>query len=159
MNRERLFPLIAMILAASFFVLPATAEDMGGWEKEGEYNQHYRNSERDRIKGEILDIVEITPMNGMSPGVALEVRDQYDDKVLVHLAPKWYVDEHPMNLRKGDEVKIKGVWATVGDEDVLMAAKVKRGEYDEYKVRLTSSGMPFWAMPPEQLAKELAQSD
>jgi hypothetical protein len=56
-------------------------------------------------------------------------------------------------------VKIKGVWATIGEKDVFMAAKVKRSEYDEYKVRLTSSGMPFWAMPPEQLAKELAQSD
>jgi hypothetical protein len=159
MKSKILFTIFTAAVATLMFILPAGAEDMGGWEKDGEYDQHYRNSERDRIKGEIVDVVEITPLEGMSPGVALEVRDQYDDKVLVHLAPKWYVDEHPMNLRKGDEVKIKGVWATIGEKDVFMAAKVKRSEYDEYKVRLTSSGMPFWAMPPEQLAKELAQSE
>lgn len=159
MNRKMLFALFAATLVALWFVLPATAEDrdMGGWEVDGAYNRHYRNSERDRIKGIVLDIVEIAPMKGMSPGVALKVRDSDEDKVTVHLAPKWYVDRHPLGIRKGDEVRINGVWATVDGEDVFLAAKVKRGEFDEYKVRLTRDGMPFWAMPPEQLAEELAK--
>lgn len=161
MKRKMFFILFPMALAAVWFVLPAGAEDkdMGGWEPDGAYNQHYRNSERDRLKGEVIDIVEITPLEGMSPGIALEVRDSYGDRVVVHVAPKFYTDAYPMNLRKGDEVKIKGVWATVNGQDVFLAAKIKRSEYDEYKVRLTSDGMPFWAMSPDRLAKELARSE
>jgi len=130
--------------------------DMGGWDTAGAYNAHYKNSERDRVKGVVEAIEEVTPLEGMSPGIALIVKDKDSEKVTVHVGPKWFVKAEDLGVRVGDEVKIKGVWAEIRGADVFMAAKVKRGEYDEYKIRRTSDGFPFWAMTPEEAAKESA---
>jgi hypothetical protein len=36
---------------------------------------------------------------------------------------------------------------------------VKKGESQQFKVRLTKDGTPFWTMTPEQLARERAAKD
>jgi hypothetical protein len=53
-------------------------------------------------------------------------------------------------------VKIKGAWAEIEGRDLFIAAKVKRGEFDEYKIRRTRDGFPFWCMSDEELARERA---
>jgi hypothetical protein len=35
-----------------------------------------------------------------------------------------------------------------------MASKVKKANFFEFKVRLTETGKPFWAMAPEELVRE-----
>jgi hypothetical protein len=153
---------ILAAIAFGLFLLAAGAgsasagdrKDMGGWEVDGAYNQLYKSSERDRLKGDIQDIVEVVPLEGMSPGVALIVKDVDGDRVTVHIGPRWFVDPEGMGVRKGDQVKIKGAWAEIGDEDIFIAAKVKRSEFDEYKVRLTRNGFPFWCMSEDELARE-----
>lgn len=128
--------------------------DLAGWEKESEYNKFYDVSEFDDFKGVVEDIVDITPLPGMAPGVGLTVRDQDDDKVTVHLGPKSFVKVDSISLRKGDKVKVKGVWAEIKEKEVFMASKVKKGEDVELKVRRTKDGVPYWTMSPEELAKE-----
>lgn len=146
-----LFLLIAPVLAQD---KGAEKADMGGWDLDGAYNRLYKNSERDRFKGEIQAITEVVPMPGMSPGVALIVKDADGEDITVHLGPKWFIRSERMGLRVGDRVKVKGVWAEIGEQDFFMAAKVKTGEFEAFKVRLTKNGMPFWAMSPEELARE-----
>jgi C-terminal processing protease CtpA/Prc len=90
----------------------------------------------------------------MAPGVGLKIRDQDKDMVTVHLGPKSFVKVDSIGLKKGDRVKVKGDWAQIEGKDVFMASKVKKGENVELKVRRTKDGMPFWAMSPEELAKE-----
>lgn len=132
--------------------------DMGGWEKGGKYDKLYVPSSRDSFKGIVEGFKEVTPFPGMSPGVALLVKDPDGDVVTVHLGPRWFVDPDATGIRKGDKVKVKGVWVTINHEDVVMASKVSRGDFFEYKVRLTKDGTPFWTLDPKQLAKERAQS-
>ncbi|WP_373501043.1 hypothetical protein [Desulfococcus sp.] len=132
----------------------ADPKDMGGWEVDGAYNRLYKGSERDRLKGIIEDVKEVVPLAGMSAGVALVVKDEDGDRVLVHLGPRWFVDPEGIGVRKGDEVKIRGAWADVGGEDVFIASKVKRSEFEEYKVRRTRDGYPFWSMSAEELERE-----
>ena len=50
-----------------------TAENraMIGWELNSPYNKLYKASEMDSFKGRIVDIQEVVPMPGMSPGLAL----------------------------------------------------------------------------------------
>ncbi len=131
-------------------------KDMGGWERGGAYDRLYNPAERDKFKGVVVAIKEVVPMPGMSPGVALMVRDGEGDVIPVHLGPRWFVDPKSIGIKVGDRVKVKGVWVEINDQDVVMASKVKKGEHFEYKVRLTSDGTPFWTMSPEQLAKERA---
>lgn len=130
--------------------------NMGGWEKGGAYDRLYNAQELDKIKGTVLKIQEVTPMEGMSPGVALVVEDKDGTKALVHLGPRWFIDPKTMGIQVGDTVKITGCWADIQGQEVFMASKVKKGDQFEFKVRLTKDGTPFWTMSPEELAKERA---
>jgi hypothetical protein len=133
---------------------------MVGWEKDGAYNKLYDLNEWDSFKGSVVGFKKITPLPGMSPGVALLVRDTDNDEIVqVHLGPKPFVNPSSIAVRKGDKVKVRGVWAEIDGKDVFMASKVKKGDFFEYKVRLTKDGTPFWTMSPEQLAKERGKSD
>jgi len=134
----------------------AEKSDMGGWERGGPYNRLYMASERDKFKGTVLEIKEVTPLPGMSPGVALLVRGSDGDTVEVHLGPRWFIDPKKMGIKKGDKVTMKGCWAEAGNKEVFLASKVQKGETFEFKVRRSRDGMPYWTMSPEELAKEKA---
>ena len=129
-------------------------EDMGGWEKDSPYNKFYNAAERDNFKATVVDIKEVVPMPGMSPGWALVVRESKSEDILVHLCPTWFVDRKGIGLKKGDRVKVRGVWAEINGKDVFLASKVKKGNFFSFKVRLTKDGTPFWTMSPAKLAKE-----
>ena len=100
-------------------------------------------------------------MPGMSPAVAIEVCEDKklkSEPILVHLCPVWFADPATIGLRIGDRVKVKGVWAEINDEDVFMASKIKKGDFFEFKARLSSDGTPFWTLSDEELAKERVAS-
>ena len=126
-----------------------------GWEIDGAYNKHYNLDEWDSFKGEAVGFQKITPLPGMSPGIALLVKDLDSDEVVtVHLGPSSFVNPNSISVRKGDKVNVKGVWAEIGGQEVFMASKIKKGDDYEYKVRLTKDGTPFWTMSAKELAKE-----
>jgi hypothetical protein len=126
---------------------------MVGWEKKSEYNALYKASEMDQFKGTVESISEIKPLSNMDPGVGLTVIDQDGEKINVHIGPKSFVNIDSIGLRKGDKIKLRGVWADIDDEEVFLASKIKKGE-TELKVRKTSDGTPFWTMTAEELAAE-----
>lgn len=144
---------LSLLLAAvSGFCQPA---DMGGWGEDGRYNALYAASELDRLKCTIDKVIEVEPMKGMSPGIALLVRDADGERITVHVGPKWFLGDS-IGFKRGDEVKIRGAWAEIDGKEVFMAAKIKKGDFAELKVRLTKDGKPFWTMTPEELARERA---
>jgi hypothetical protein len=100
---------------------------MSGWELNSPYNKLYKASEMDSFKGTVVDIKEVVPLPGMSPGLALDVSESKGETITVHLCPTSF--ENKKNLR------------------------IKKGDYS-LKVRLTKDGAPFWTMTPSQLAKE-----
>jgi len=156
-------PVIVLVLLLGVYISGLSAgfaEEKGGivgWEKDSAYNKLYDLDEWDSLKGNVVGFKQITPLKGMSPGIALLVRDgDSDETVTVHLGPSPIVTPNRISLRKGDKVKVKGVWAEIDGKEVFMASKVKKGDYYEYKVRLTKDGTPFWTMSPEELARERA---
>jgi hypothetical protein len=150
-----ILPLLACILGAGIS-LAEEKRDMGGWEEGSTYNQLYDPKEMEKFKAIAMGFKKIVPLPGMAPGVALRVRESEDEIIIVHLGPEWYVDPNSIQIKKGDKIKIRGVWAEVNGADVFIASKVKKGDYYEYKVRLTKNGKPFWTMSPEELAREKA---
>jgi len=129
-------------------------KDMGGWEQGGTYDSHYDPKEREKIRCFVKEIKEIIPMPGMSPGVGIVMDEGDGETFMVHLCPTWYIDAKSTGLKRGEKVKVKGAWAEINGEDVFMAAKIKKGDYFDLKVRLTKDGKPFWTMTPEELALE-----
>lgn len=156
--KSRFAGIKALVLAACGLVFLASLalaqSPYPGWEKGGEYDSNYKVSEYDSFKGKITDILTITPLPGMHPGIGLMIHDREGEDIVVHLGPKGFLDPNNLRLRKGDSVKVKGVWAEIDGREIFMASKVKRSEYDEVKVRRTRDGMPFWSMTPEELARE-----
>lgn len=126
---------------------------MNGWELNSPYNKLYKASEMDSFKGTVVNIKEIVPMPGMSPGLALEVSESKGETITVHLCPASFENKKSIRIKKGDRVKVSGVWSEINKKDVFMGSKVTKGDYT-LKVRLTKDGTPFWTMTPSQLAKE-----
>lgn len=131
----------------------AHAEAMKGWGIADPYNKLYNAKELERFKATVVKVVEVVPMPGMSPGIALEVREG-GEAITVHLCPTAFMKQTDIGIKPGDRVDIRGCWAEINGKDVLMASKVKKGGNFELKLRLTQDGTPFWTMTPEQLAKE-----
>lgn len=132
----------------------AQNEGMKGWEKGSPYNQLFNPAEMDSFRATIIKITEETPIKGMAPGVVLHVRESEKETIVVHVCPAAYKGANDISMKRGDRIKINGVWAEIDGEDVFMASKIKRGDFFVLKVRLTKDGTPFWTMSPEELARE-----
>ena len=148
--------LMIFVMSASGGIA-ADSNPNDGWQPGSAYNKHYRASETDYFRANVVKVTEIVPMPGMSPGVAIMVKEAPEEEPIeVHVCPTWYMDAGGIGLRRGDRIKIRGVWAEIGGKDVFMASKIKKGNYFVLKVRLTRDGTPFWSMSEEELAKEKA---
>ena len=158
-GRLWLLTVVVMIVLGTGFAIAAEKKDMGGWELGSTYNQFYDASEMDSIRCTVTKVTTVVPLEGMAPAVAIVVEESKGDKTLVHICPEWYLGRKDIGLKKGDRLKIKGVWAEINDEFIFIASKIKKGDYFVLKVRLTSDGKPFWTMGPEELAKEIAASE
>ncbi|HCR13260.1 hypothetical protein [Solidesulfovibrio sp.] len=156
--RALLASLLAAVLvaaAAPAFAGSKANPDIKGWEKGGEYDKLFDPKEADAFKGRVAKIMEVKPLDGMAPGIALQIEDKKDKTLeIVHLGPKDFVDLGSIGLKEGDQVKVVGAWAEVDGQDILMAVKVKKDEDVQLKVRRTKDGFPFWSMTPEQRKAE-----
>lgn len=161
MKKFQKYYLMASILILSLFFssLTCTAQEskMAGWGMDDPYNRLYDVQEVDTVKGVIRDIKEITPLPGMAPGLGMEIEEKSGDRYLVHICPLAYKDAASIGLKKGDKIDLRGCLVEIDGKEVIMAAKIKKGE-KAVKVRLTSNGKPFWTMSPEELKKELADN-
>ncbi len=128
-------------------------QNMEGWEIDGPYNQLYDAREIDSFKGYVKKIFTVVPMPGMAPATALLVEEGEDSVNLVHVCPEWFAGPQDIGVRRGDRVNVKGVWAEIDGEFIFMASKVKKGDFFEFKVRITSDGTPFWTLSPEEQEK------
>ena len=129
-------------------------EGTEGWEKDSTYNKLYDPAEREKLKGFVMDFRTVTPLPGMSPGIAMLVRGSEGAVDTVHLGPRSFIHLNSIKIRKGDKVRVKGVWAEIDDKDVFIAAKVKAENFYVLKVRRTRDGTPYWTMSHEELARE-----
>ena len=148
--------LVMLIFAAGLMVgtiCAAEEKNMKGWERGSPYNSNYDVKEFEYFRAWVIGFKEEPPMKGMSPATIMIVKDG-EELIDVHMCPTWFAKPEDIGVKKGDRVKIKGVWAEIDEKDVFLISKVKKGEFFQFKVRLTSDGKPFWTMGKEELAWE-----
>ena len=151
-----IFLVCVFIISGVYSIQAGDSKDMGGWGINDPYNKLYNAADVERIKVVVTEVKEVIPIPGMSPGVALVVKEGGEgDEILVHLCPLWYKKASQIGIRKGDKIDLRGYFAEINGEEVIMAAKIKR-KGKSFKVRLTSDGTPFWTMSPAALQKELS---
>jgi hypothetical protein len=156
--KHLLFGLTLALVVTVFGLIIAYSGDKGGlegWEKNSDYNNLYDLAQKDKLKGVVVDVKKLTPLPGMAPGVGLLVQSPKDGAVTVHLGPRPFINLNKIWKMKGAEVKVRGVWAEINNENVFIAYKVKSGKH-VLKLRRTRDGTPHWTMTPEELAKERA---
>jgi hypothetical protein len=129
-------------------------EGIEGWEKDSTYNKLYDPAERTKVKGIVIDFKTVTPLPGILPDVAMLVRASEKEVITVHLGPRSFIHLNSIEIRKGDRVKVEGVWAEIDDKAVFIASKVKASGFRVLKLRRTRDGTPYWTMSNEELAKE-----
>ncbi len=156
-----------ILLFLAFLALPACSGDQAssskgdglkGWESGGEYDKKYDPAEFDKIKGFYDRVIDVTPLPGMAPGLALVMKDKADgNEVVVQLGPKSFVEEDlkKLDLRGGLQIKAYGAWAEIDGHDVIMATKIKKTEEAFIKVRRTKDGFPHWNLTLEERKKEI----
>jgi hypothetical protein len=153
---QRVMGLVMLFFAAGLMggtVCAAEEKNMKGWEIDSPYNSLYDVKEFEYFRAWVVGFKEEPPMKGMSPATIMIVKDG-EDLIDVHLCPTWFAKPADVGIKKGDRVKIKGAWAEINEEDVFMASKVKKGDFFQFKVRLSKNGKPFWTMSKEELAWE-----
>jgi hypothetical protein len=157
-NARTLLLILPALLVLSNPALASDSSEKKGWGIDDPYNKLYNPKEFEKIKARVVRVTEVVPMAGMSTATALEVSEG-SKPIMVHLCPTWFAKPSDIGLKPGDQVVLKGCWAEINGKDVFLASKVKKGDFYEFKCRLTKDGTPFWTMTPEQLAKEQAEKD
>ncbi len=155
--RLKLLLLTSVLLFGSQLITTlyaAEQQDIAGWESGSEYNRLYRVDKQVKLKGTMVEIIDLVPMQGMAPGIGMVILLRDGEKVTVHLAPKWFAKFLSYGFNKGDRVNVKGCWAEISGNKVFLASKVRNGEYFEMKFRRTRDGRPYWTLKPEEMIQE-----
>ena len=131
-------------------------EGIEGWEKGSIYNKFYDPTDMEELKGFVMDFRSVIPLPGMSPGIAMLVRDTQGEVFTAHLGPRSFIHQNSIEIRKGDEVTVTGVWAEIDGKHVFMTSQVTVESLYLLKLRSTKSGTPYWTMSHAELARERA---
>ncbi len=102
----------------------------------------YDPAKAETISGQVVSLEQIAGRRGMGTGVVLKVSSG-SDTFVVHLGPKWYLDDQKVKFAAGDAVEIKGVRTVRRGQDIFLAAEIKKGS-DILKLR-DEQGIPLWA--------------
>ena len=102
----------------------------------------YDPSKAETVTGQVTEVKEFSGMRGMGQGVGLTVKTG-DKNIIVHLGPKFYLDEQTIKIAAGDTVEITGVRSMRRGQDMFMAGQVKKNG-EVLKLR-DEAGIPLWA--------------
>jgi len=138
----------ATVLAAAA-VLAMTAVAMGkgpggGWGCGSSYVRMYNPDTEVSFSGTISKIDRIETMKGASPGIHIMVTGEDPCTASpIHLGPAWFLDNQDIKLAVGDKVEVVGSKVKLGDENVIIARELRKG--DDILVLRDKSGIPYWA--------------
>lgn len=119
-----IFKYISVCLFVSFISLNLFSQTKtDGWEEGSKYNKLFKITKIDTVTGFILQVENISPLQGMTQGIILKVKSG-KDTLLVHVCPKWMGDLLNINLQSKDEVIIEGGQAKCNGNTVFIATKL-----------------------------------
>ena len=121
-------------------------QDSTPYESTTESPRLYDADAADTVRGTIVDFETVKPAEEASPFLQINVKTG-QGVIRVHLAPQWFMEEqsHRLNLKKGNEVEIKGSKNVVNGQDLFIAAEIKQVRSED-RLRLRhKDGTPVWS--------------
>ena len=67
----------------------------GGWEEGSKYTKMFDANVIETVKGEITEVLLVTPLKGMVPGVGMVLKTN-EGVMQVQLGPLWYMERQRM---------------------------------------------------------------
>ncbi|MBI5442802.1 MAG: DNA-binding protein [Deltaproteobacteria bacterium] len=114
----------------------------GGWGAEEPFCRLYDPNRLETLRGEVLRVQRVTPLNGMSLGIALLLADG-KKTIPVHLGPLWSLDHQEIRIAPSDKVEVRGSRVLLRGRPAILAALVIKGER---VLRLRDEdGLPVWS--------------
>ena len=114
----------------------------GGWGSGSKYGRMYNPGTVETIKGEVVSVDKITPMQGMRYGVHLMVKTEKEN-ISVHLGPGWYIENQDVTIEPKDKVEITGSRVTCDGKPAITAKEVRKGE--KLLILRDENGFPAWS--------------
>lgn len=119
-----------------------------------EYQQKFDASRMKTFRGEVVSMDE-RALDGEGRGRTITLRTEDGERIDVHLAPNWFMENQRLRIEEGDRIEVRAAQAS--GEDYYMAASIAK---DGVTLRLRDNmGNPYWACgPTAMLAGEAAMT-
>jgi len=113
---------------------------LGGWESDGEFAKAIRNGKDTTIEGQVVDIINREPCDGVSTGRAVVVRTGDGEMKTVFVGPIWHTQAGLADLAKGDKISINAKWFKMKGSSCMVAESMST---DHGRIALWEDG-PSW---------------
>lgn len=128
------------IALAVVLVVPVALGQMGMGRNQA--NRMYDPETETTLEGTVTEVTTTTGTRGMT-GVHVTLATE-GDTIVVHLGPATFLEQNHFTVAKGDVLEVTGSVTTMGNDDVLLARLVTKGDTT---VRLRDeTGKPLWSM-------------
>ncbi|MCK9420051.1 MAG: DNA-binding protein [Nitrospirae bacterium] len=142
-----------LVALLSVLVLTAMVAMAGpGWQCKGSAScggcagiGSYDSAKSDVVSGQVVSLEPVDSQRcSTGQGVILKVNSG-NAATAFYLGPQWYLDRQTVKIAVGDTVEIKGSKTALNDDNVYIAAEVKKGS-EILKLR-DENGAPVWMGP------------
>lgn len=147
---KKIATLIALVSALSLAIVPASFAQpemrwrgSDGWGRGSPYGRLYNPRTVATIRGEVIRVDTIAPMQGMGHGLRLLLRTANREEISVHLGPNWYLERQEISIEPKDRIEVVGSRITFADTPTIIAAEVKKG--NDTLVLRDKTGFPVWS--------------
>jgi hypothetical protein len=123
----------------------ASAQDNRPYESVSHSNRLLDPERMETIRGTVTNVETVT-LQHEAAFVQATVKTG-EQTIPVHLGPQWYMEEqiHHFQLKKGQQVEVKGSRNEVEGKSLFIAAEIKTAELEE-RLRLRHpDGTPVWS--------------
>ena len=131
----------ALALTASMSFAGRGGPGSGGWGMGSAYQRMYNPASVETMSGTVEAIDRTMPMRGMAYGVHLILKTD-KETIPVHLGPGWYIERQDIQLKKGDQVEVKGSRINYQGKPAIIAAEIKKDGH--LLVLRDAQGVPAW---------------
>ncbi len=121
---------------------PMTWRGSGGWGTAGQYYRMYDPATVETVSGEVLEVQQFMPRQGMRQGIHLLLKTN-GETISVHLGPAWFLENQDVTIEPKDRIEVTGSRITFDGKPAIVAAEIKKGE--ETLILRDKSGFPVWS--------------
>jgi hypothetical protein len=84
-------------------------------------------------------VTRVEPMKGVKDGLQMRFITDQNNKYVVYMGPKWFIENQKIKFMAGDKVEVRG--KKYGN--AIIATEISKGDFT-MKLRNEEDGMPSW---------------